>query len=248
MEIINSQIEPQPDNVFRVTDIKQGVKNPNRVNIFIDGKYSFSLDIAQLVDFKLKIGQEITEAELAEYQQASAFGKLYQRALEWVLTRPRSVKETRDYLSRKLKENQKILYGGIRSHDEGSVRSPVTTGATNVPEKYLFDSAISDILTILIDKQYLDDRIFAKYYVENRFTKKGISKKRLKMELIKKGVSNTIIEEILSDSSRTDEEEIKKIIAKKRNKYDDIKLIQYLVRQGFDFELARNLVSNCETD
>ena len=85
---------------MKITNIKQGVKNLNRVNIFIDGKYNFSLDIAQLVDFKLKVGQEITETELAEYQQASDFGKLYQRTLEWVLIRPRSVKETREYLYR----------------------------------------------------------------------------------------------------------------------------------------------------
>ena len=240
MEIINKK--------SRITDIKQGVKNQNRANIFIDGKYSFSLDIAQLVDFKLKIGQEITEAELAEYQRASAFGKLYQRALEWVLVRPRSIKETHDYLLRKLKENQKVLSGGIRSHDEDSVKSPVTTGATNVPEKYLFDSTISDILETLTKKHYLDDYAFAEYYAENRFTKKGISKKRLKMELMKKGVSNTIIEQVLSSNLRNDEEEIKKVIAKKRNKYDDVKLIQYLVRQGFDFELARNLVQTSETD
>ena len=225
MEIINKKL--------RITDIKQGVKNQNRVNVFIDGKYSFSLDIAQLVDFKLKIGQEITEAELAEYQRASAFGKLYQRALEWVLVRPHSIKETRDYLFRKLRENSK-------SSSEG----PKTwASAPERPEEEAFR-----ILETLTKKHYLDDYAFAKYYAENRFTKKGISKKRLKMELMKKGVSNTIIEQVLSSNLRNDEEEIKKVIAKKRNKYDDAKLIQYLVRQGFDFELARNLVQTSETD
>ena len=42
------------------------------------------------------------------------------------------------------------------------------------------------------------------------------------------------------------QEEIKKIIAKKRAKYDDEKLISYLCRQGFSFELAQSLVR--ETD
>ena len=64
------------------------------------------------------------------------------------------------------------------------------------------------------------------------------------MELIKKGVKNDIIDKVLN--GRNDEEEIKKIIAKKRNKYDDDKLIQYLVRQGFDYQLAQTLVR--ETD
>ena len=196
-------------NSFQVTDIKQAVKNPNRANIFIDGKYSFSLDITQLVDAKLKIGTTLTAERLDELKHASTFGKLYQRTLEWVLVRPRSVKETRDYLARKS------------------------------PEEKSFSSSI---IERLVAKGYLDDRKFAEYYVENRFVKKGISAKRLKMELMKKGVSSQIIAEVLDQNTRSDEQEIQKIIAKKRAKYDDTKLIQYLARQGFDFELARNLV------
>ena len=82
--------------------------------------------------------------------------------------------------------------------------------------------------------------------MENRFVKKGISQKRLKTELIKKGISDKIVEKVLS--MRNDEEEILKMIAKKRDKYDDDKLIQYLCRQGFSFELVRNLVLTYEKD
>jgi regulatory protein len=194
------------------------VKNPNRVNVFVDGKYSFSLDIAQVVDFKLKVGKEIAEEELAEYKNQSEFGKLYQRALEWALVRPRSEKEVYDYLYKK------------------------------IYEKKLDKNYIEKIIKKLKDKKYLDDEVFARYYVENRFVKKGISQKRLRMELMKKGVSREIIEQVLEVSSRNDEEEIMKMIAKKRNKYDDEKLIQYLCRQGFHFETVRNLVQTYGTD
>ena len=90
-------------DTYRITNLKQGVKNPERVNVFVDGVFSFSLDVAQVVDFKLKVGQEISEEKLAELKKASEFGKMYQRTLEWVLIRPRSVRETKDYLIRKLK-------------------------------------------------------------------------------------------------------------------------------------------------
>ena len=75
----------------KITDLKQGVKNPDRVNVFVDGKFSFSLDLSQVVDFHLKIGQTLTDQELKELKHASEYGKLYGRTLEWVLTRPRSV-------------------------------------------------------------------------------------------------------------------------------------------------------------
>ena len=103
-----------------VTNIKQGVKNPNRANIFIDGKYSFSLDISQVVDFKLKIGQKITPEQLAELKQASEFGKLYHRTLEWVLMRPRSIRETKDYLAKK---RRNVLRGPYATNEERNERS-----------------------------------------------------------------------------------------------------------------------------
>ena len=201
---------------FVITDLKQGVKNPDRVNVFVDSKFSFSLDVAQVVDLKIKIGRKITEEELAELQQASEFGKLYQKTLEWVLMRPRSEKETRDYIFKK------------------------------VFEKKLDKDYVDEIINKLKNKKYLDDYKFSEFWVENRFVKRGISKKRLQMELMKKGVALEIINEVLN--GRDDEEEIDKIIAKKRAKYDDDKLIAYLCRQGFPFELARSRVQSCETD
>ena len=193
-----------------ITNLKQGVKNPNRVNVFVDGKYAFSLDVAQVVDFKLKVDLEISEEDLAELKKASEFGKLYQRALEWVLTRPRSEKETRDYLIKK------------------------------IYEKKLDKNYIDLIIERLKTKKYLDDEKFAEWYVENRFVKKGISRKRLKTELIKKGIKKEIVEQVVN--FRNDEEEIQKIIERKRKKYDDEKLINYLFRQGFDYQLVRSLV------
>lgn len=217
MEIykLSDEISDAAASNFVITDIRQGVKNPNRANIFINDKYAFSLDISQIVDFKLKAGLKISEEELVEYKKASEFGKLYQRALEWALVRPRSEKELYDYLYKK------------------------------IYEKKSDKNYINTVIDRLKNKKYVDDAKFARYYVENRFVKKGISRKRLKMELMKKGISKEIIDEVVD--ARDDEEEILKIIAKKRTKYDNDKLIQYLCRQGFSYQLAQSLVTR-ETD
>ena len=76
--------------------------------------------------------------------------------------------------------------------------------------------------------------------------KKGVSRKRLMMELMKKGISKDIIDGVLD--GRDDKEEILKIIVKKRDKYDDEKLIAYLCRQGFSYQLVRSLVLDSEMD
>ena len=227
---------------FRITDIKQGVKNLNRVNVFVDGKYAFSLDVAQVVDLKIKVGMEASEEELARFKEASEYGKVYQRALEWVLVRPRSVRELKDYLKRRkrVKEAKELKDDCQREKEitEMVARGEdVKVGRRKTREKYDFDDLI---VQRLCEKGYVDDGKFAEYYVENRFVKKGVSRKRLKMELMKKGVSQDIVEEVLD--GRNDEEEILKIIAKKRVKYDDEKLVAYLCRQGFSYQLAKELV------
>jgi regulatory protein len=86
---------------MQITKIAEQVKNPNRVSVFVDGKYSFSLNLDQLLETKLKVGQEIDEAELKEFVKLSQVGKLKMRTLEWLMIRPHSAKELKDYLRRK---------------------------------------------------------------------------------------------------------------------------------------------------
>lgn len=229
--------------ILKITAMKQGVKNPNRVNVFVNEKYAFSLDVAQVVDLKLKVGTEMSAEDLAEYKKKSEFGKLYQRALEWVLVRPRSVKELSDYLCRKLKTSSSDSLPRARRYGAQSL-NPLLVSRGRSSEDIIELSR--NIIDLLMSKGYVDDRKFAEYYVENRFVKKGISQKRLKMELMKKGVAKEIIDEVVC--ARDDEEEILKIIAKKRKKYDDEKLIQYLCRQGFSYQLAQSLVAVHEKD
>lgn len=93
---------------MKITSIKQQVKNPERASIFIDGKYALSLSLSELVAEKLKIGQEINEAEVKRLKKLSDDGKLKGRALEWVMNRPRSIREFKDYLYRKKAEPEQI--------------------------------------------------------------------------------------------------------------------------------------------
>lgn len=249
------------DPELKITAIKPALKNEHRANIFIDEKYEFSLDLAQIIDFKLKVGQKLTPEKIEKYKHASEFGKLYQRTLEWVLMHPRSIKETRDHLiNRRRKreiENRQAERNRERLKSEGKeeraarkAREKKFGKKTRFRTKILplfSDADIEKIIAKLIEKNYLNDYNFAKYFVENRNIVKGTSLKKLRIELMKKGIEDSIITELLSDSvPRDDESEIKKIIAKKRRKYDDEKLIQYLIRQGFDYQLARAAVS--ETD
>lgn len=84
-----------------ITAIKAQVKNTERISVYVDGKYSFSLGYNQLLDQKLHVGLEVTEERVVELKHASDFGKAYERALMFVMLRPRSQREVHDYARRK---------------------------------------------------------------------------------------------------------------------------------------------------
>jgi regulatory protein len=93
---------------MKITAIKQQVKNQERVSIFVDGKYEFSLSLDELVKYKLKNNDELGAADVKKFKKISADGKLRARALEWLMNRPHSEREFRDYLYRKKVEPEQI--------------------------------------------------------------------------------------------------------------------------------------------
>jgi regulatory protein len=201
---------------MKITGISIQKKDKNRINVMVDGKYRFSLDVFQLVDLGIKVGTEYTDEELTNLEQESQFGKVYGRALEYSLMRPHSAREVRDYLYRKTRQTRTKT---------GEMRPGVPTEVTT----RVFDR--------LVEKGYVDDEKFARYWVENRSLRKGASKRKLSSELSAKGVERSIIERLLSETERTDESELQKIIEKKRSKYpDDQKFMMYLARQGFSYD------------
>ena len=93
---------------MKITAIKQQVKNPKRVNVFVDDKYEFSLTLDELLKEKLKNGSELEKTDVRRLKKISADGKLRIRAMEWLLNRPHSTREFRDYLYRKKAEPELI--------------------------------------------------------------------------------------------------------------------------------------------
>jgi len=207
---------------MKITAITIQTRNKNRVNVSVDGRYRFSLDTYQLIELGIRIGVDYTEAELLNLEQERQFGKLYARALEYCLMRIHSAREVSDYLYRKTKATR---------GKNGDLRPGVTTEIT----KRVFDR--------LTEKGYINDEKFARFWVENRSVVKGVSKRKLVSELYKKGVTSDIIGQIFSETERSDSEEIKKIILKKRSHYpDDNKLTAYLARQGFSYDEIKTAI------
>jgi regulatory protein len=209
---------------MKITSITTQKRDNNRVNVSIDGKYRFSLDTYQLIELGIKIGSEYAEDELVALEQESQFGKVYGRALEYCLMRPHSAREVQQYLYKKTRPKR---------DKTGEVKPGIAPEIT------------ARVFERLIEKGYVDDNKFAHFWVENRFVNKGVSKRKLRSELITKGISSTIISQILSETVRNDRDEIQKIVSKKRLLYpDDKKLTAYLARQGFNYEEIKQAIDD----
>lgn len=188
---------------MKITQLKAQVKNPDRVSIYVNEKYSFSLTLDQLLTEKLKKGDVLDDARLEQLKKLSGEGKLRARALEWVMGRPHSAYELRQYLYRKKAEKE---------HSESVVQE-------------------------FIDKGYINDEAFARWFAEGR-QRKNKSTRAIKSELMSKGVSPVTIQNIVTELETTDEQALQTLVSKlsNRSRYaDKDKLTRYLISKGFSY-------------
>ena len=80
----------------RITAIEPQQKNPQRLNIYLDGEFAFGL--AAIVAAWLKVGQELGEEKIASLKAEDECEVTYQKALHFLNYRPRSSAEVRQNL------------------------------------------------------------------------------------------------------------------------------------------------------
>lgn len=80
----------------KITALQPQKRDPQRVNIHLDGEYAFSL--ARIVAAWLKVGQELSEEKIASLQAEDARERAYQQALLFLSYRARSESEIRQNL------------------------------------------------------------------------------------------------------------------------------------------------------
>jgi len=82
----------------KITALKLQARNKSRVNVFVDGAFAFGLVKNEAV--RLRIGQELTEADVERLKAADAREEAYARALRLIDRRPRSTREVADNLKK----------------------------------------------------------------------------------------------------------------------------------------------------
>ena len=113
---------------------------------------------------------------------------------------------------------------------------------------------IKIVLSDLREKSFIDDQVFANHFIEEKLKKKRWGKNKIRAALFSKGVSSSIIDDVLqSFNSEEDQNEVAFSLAKK--KFENLKLretdskklkqkiISFLLSRGFDYEVSSGAVN-----
>lgn len=96
---------------YKITALKQQRRNPNRVNIFLDGEFAFGL--SRIVAGWLEVGQELDDEKIKTLKAEDERELAYQRAVKLISHRMRTENEIRRNLD-KHQVSPEVIDGVIR--------------------------------------------------------------------------------------------------------------------------------------
>jgi regulatory protein len=192
-----------------VTDIKQQKRRGTRYSVYLDDKYGFALSDLELSTSGLRVGQELTAEEAQHYQSEAERARVYASAIRFLGLRPRSRREMSDYLGRK--------------------GYPVET--------------VGPVMERLGWAGLLDDREFAASWIASRQALRPRSRRMLAQELAAKGIARDEIEAALAELDGDSELDMLVEVVRKKQRLPQYqipqKLMEYLARQGYSYELIK---------
>jgi regulatory protein len=199
-----------------ITALEAQTHNPQRINLYIDGRFLVGISAELMLTLGLHLNQELSQAEIEKIKEAESLQQAIEYAINYLSYRPRSQEEVRRHLRKK--------------------ETP--------PE------IIEAVLAHLQSLNYLNDRAFAAFWVENREQFNPRGSQALRNELRLKGVDREIVEETIN--SEQDEE-----LALRAGRKKALLLLQahdmdytkfrnrlggFLQRRGFSYEAVSRAV------
>ena len=190
----------------KITSIKPQ-KRGNRVNIFLDNKFAFGLDLENLLKYNLKIEKELSEKEVEKIVNEAEFAKIWNNLLKFATLRPRSQKEVFDWFRRKkvhaslhnklTKKLRKLEFINDEKFAHWWVEQRTTFKLQSKKALYF------ELLKKGIAKELIDEAINKQEINEVEVAKSLIKKRRLEgpkaaQYLARKGFSWEVVKEVLN--------------------------------------------------
>ena len=103
----------------RITALRSGKGRSKKVNVFLDGKHAFNLEVDVAIKGGLKVGQEISASQVEALKKAGYQQRCYDAAARLLGYRPRSEYEIRQRLTQRGFDNDTIgaVLTRLKEHD-----------------------------------------------------------------------------------------------------------------------------------
>ena len=199
-----------------VTKVEQQKRNPERVNVFVEGHYAFSLEALLAVELGLRQGQVLDAARLEDVLHRDEVSRAVEAAVNLLSYRPRTETEFRQCLVRKGYDAELAVEAIERLRGMG----------------------------------YVNDADFARFWVQNREQFKPMGARRLRYELLQKGVDRQTADEVIEETLPSEEDDAAFRVARaKLRTYSGVdyptfrrRMGGFLARQGFTYETSARVI------
>jgi regulatory protein len=198
----------------KITAIETQRKNPQRVNIYLDGEFAFGL--ARIVAAWLTLGQELSDEKIASLKADDEREAAYQKALHFISYRPRSSAEVRQNLTKRgisealvgetlnrleangLVNDQTFARAWVENRNEFRPRSKSAL-RMELRRKGLSDEIIQSVLDENVDEEALAFEAARKYARRLAGLEWPEFRQKLAGFLARRGFSYTILAPVVSE-------------------------------------------------
>lgn len=135
-------------------------------------------------------------------------------------------------------EDKFMKYVVFKKRTESEVRKKCQTLKYN-------DENIDEIIEYLKENDYINDEKYVERYIQNVMRLKNSSINEIKIDLLRRGIEDSLIEKNITEELEEYEEKSAIILANKKIKTMEIeKLKRYLLNKGFSYSNASKAIDN----
>lgn len=208
-----------------ITKLEYQKRDPKRVNLYVEGKFFCGISIDTLAKEALYEGLNIEKEVLDRIVKEDLKFRFFSRVLEYISKSPKTEFQIKKYLKElRFKKKNNWYKEGLEID---------------------WESIIDDIVLKLKELKYIDDENYARIFVQSRMRVKPRGKSVLISELISKGVSKDIAQMVCDEEIEDEYELLKRTFRKKykgrRFDKNDSKMVGFLYRRGFSWDLIEKL-------
>lgn len=218
---------------MQITSITRQKKG-GRYNLSVDGEFWCGISDRVIAKFNLYKDKEVTKEDLAIFFRDEIVYRLYDRSIRKIANRPHSRQEMGQYLKNTLWKKQKDWFKGTPYEKD---------------YKKMSAGLVDTVIGKLESESMIDDRGFARWWVDQRIRGGRKGWYLIQSELRAKGISDELIKEV-EVGNVSEREAALKAYEKYcvRSKLSKEKCIRRLLSRGFSWDIVNEVLEEDQAE